>query len=155
QIIRLEKEYNLRLAELNERLQRVINNAKIHHDTMDRLIEEKEAIHLRLKEAIHYGEVLCEYCKKYFTPQGIVRHRTACASKPEIKITKEHKVEMKETREDLEARKAALQEELKNLEKVSAKKLNNEKKVEPETDGTDDSMVYHEDQGTNDIKPEE
>lgn len=123
QMTQLEKEYDLRMIELNERLQRVINNAKIHHDTMDRLIEEKEAIHLRLKEAIHYGEVLCEYCKKYFTPQGYSRHKNTCSMKPEIKITKEHKVEMKESRDDLEARKAALQEELKALEKESEKRL--------------------------------
>lgn len=132
QMTQLEKEYDLRMIELNERLQRVVNNAKIHHDIMDKLIEEKEEIHLRLKAAIHLGETQCEYCKKYFTPQGYSRHKNTCSMKPEIKVVKEHKAEMKETRDDLEARKAALQEELKALEKVSAKKLNEEKKPEPE-----------------------
>lgn len=100
-------------------INRAITNAKKTHEILDGLLEEKEALHLELKAASYYGMVLCEYCNKYFTPQGISRHKTACSMKPNIKVVEKHKEEIKDHKEDLEARKAALQKELEELEKTA------------------------------------
>jgi len=111
--------YNDRINKLKLQIDRSVENAKKLHDNLDELLDEKEALHLELKAASHFGKEKCEYCNKYFTPQGIVRHKAACASKPEIKIEKKHKEEITEHKDDLEARKAALQKQLEDLEKVA------------------------------------
>ena len=118
-----ERLFKDRINKLKLAIDRAVNNAKLSHDTLDELVKEKEALHLELKKATHFGKVQCEHCKKYFTPQGIVRHREACASKPEIKIEKEHKEEVSEIKDALEAKKAALQKELERLESMSRKEL--------------------------------
>ena len=136
QLIRLAKEYKLRDTELKTRLQRHINNTKRLHNALDKLIKEKEALHIELREAHNFGKTQCEYCERYFTPQGIKRHSDTCASKPEIKMEVEHIEEVKELKGDLAAKKAALnkkhKEELENLEKMAAEKTNSEKRPGPE-----------------------
>jgi alpha-glucosidase (family GH31 glycosyl hydrolase) len=98
-------------------IKRAIENAEISHKKLDALLDEKEKLHLELKKASHYGMVLCEYCLKYFTSQGLSRHKSACSSKPEVKIVEKHEAEIKEDKEDIEARKAALKAELAKLDK--------------------------------------
>lgn len=119
QIIRLEKEFKLRKEGLEEQLNRVIENAKFHHSEIDKLINNKEELHAQLKEAIHLGEAQCEWCGKYFTPQGLPRHQASCSAKPEAKVIEKHEEEIKESKEDLEAKKAALQKQLQELEELS------------------------------------
>lgn len=111
-----ENLYNDRINKLRLQIDRAVKNAKKTHDNLDELLEEKEALHLELKAASHYGMDKCEHCNKYFTPQGIGRHRNACSMKPETKVIEKHKEEIKESKEDLEARKAALKKELDALE---------------------------------------
>ncbi len=112
-----ERLYNDRVEKLNKQSARALENAKISHKNLEKLLKEKEALHLKLKEATHIGEVLCEFCKKYYTPQGLSRHKAACAMKPSIKIVKKHEKEIKDDKKDLAARKAALKKELAALEK--------------------------------------
>lgn len=117
---RIENEknlYNDRINKLNLQINRAVTNAKKTHDRLDELLEEKESLHLELKKASHFGMDQCEYCMKFFTPQGIKRHQDSCASKPEIKQEKKHKAEVVEIKEDVEAKKAALKKQLAELEK--------------------------------------
>ena len=114
-----ERLYNDRVNKLKLAIDRAVKNAKISHKKLDELLEEKETLHSELKAASHFGKELCEYCKKYFTPQGITRHKTSCSMKPEVKIVKKHEKEIKEDKADLVARKAALQKELDDLEKAA------------------------------------
>ena len=130
-LIETERLHKMKLERIEAQVKRSVKNAKRAHKALEDLVAEKEDLHLQLKEATHFGKKQCEYCLRYFTSQGIKRHSESCASKPEIKVEAEHKEEVKEIKDDIEARKAALKEELKSLEKVSAKKLNNnEKKAE-------------------------
>jgi len=119
QIVYQTKLHNDIVNKLRLQIDRAVNNMKLLHNNLDALIKEKEALHLELKAASNFGKILCEYCKRYFSPQGIKRHSEVCSSKPEIKIEKEHKEEVKEIKEDLAARKASLEKELAALEKVA------------------------------------
>lgn len=114
--------HELRLEELNDRLNRAIENTKRHHDTIDELIKNKEGLHDRLKEAIHIGEVQCEWCHKWFTQQGFSRHKSGCAANPGKKAVKENKKVIDKRLSDLAAEKAALQKEeeeiLKEIKKA-------------------------------------
>lgn len=113
------KLYNDIINKLRLQIDRAVENSKLLHDRLEELLEEKETLHLELKKASHFGMELCEYCGKYFTPQGISRHKTSCASKPAVKVEKRHVAEVDEIKEDLETRKAALQKELEELEKAA------------------------------------
>lgn len=123
QAIKLEKIYKDRINKIQLLIEKSIKNIKLSDKTLDDLLEEKEALYLEFKAANHFGKKQCEYCLNYFTPQGFSRHKDTCSAKPEIKIEKEHKKEVKEIKEDLEARKAVLQKELEALEKESEKRL--------------------------------
>lgn len=100
-----------------KQIKRAIENAELSHKRLDELLEEKEKLHLELKKASHYGMVICEYCGKYFTSQGLSRHKSNCSSKPAVKIVKKHEAEIKTDKEDIEAKKAALKAELAKLDK--------------------------------------
>ena len=123
QIKKLSKVYELRKKELETNLKRQVDNTIKHHKRIDTLIANKEIIHTKLKAAIHLGEIQCEYCNNYFSPQGISRHRNACASRPEKKVIKKEEAEIVEVKDDLEVRRLVLEKELKNIEKLAAKKL--------------------------------
>ena len=112
-----ERLHNIKLEKIRAQVDRSVKNAKRAHKALDDLLEEKEQLHLDLKAASHYGMVKCEYCENYFTSQGITRHKSACSSKPEVKIVEKHKAEIKQDKEDIEAKKAALREELAKLDK--------------------------------------
>jgi hypothetical protein len=111
-----------RLKELQDRLNRAIDNTKRHHDTIDSLIKNKEGLHDQLKEAIHLGEVQCEWCLNWFTQQGFSRHKTSCVMNPGKKAVKDNEKAIKQKLADLAAEKAALQKEeeeiLKEIKKV-------------------------------------
>lgn len=117
--IKKEKELSaLRIQGLEKQLQRVIQNAKDNHAFIESLIKNKEVLHTDLKATIHFGEVQCEWCKKYYkTEQGLKRHQTTCDAKPEVKIEKKHEEEVKESKEELLARKAALEKEIADIDK--------------------------------------
>jgi len=116
QIIKLEKICKDRVNKIHFLIEKSIKNIKFSDKTLHDLLEEKEALYIKFKEASHYGKEVCEYCGRYYAPGGIARHKTACASKPEIKLEKKHKEEVKDIKDDLEARKAALKKELADLE---------------------------------------
>ena len=118
QIIKLEKICKDRVNKFHFLIEKSIKNIKFSEKTLHDLLEEKEALHIEFKAANHFGKVQCEWCLNWFTSQGLSRHKTACASKPEIKIEKKHKEEVKDIKDDLEARKAALQKELAELDKI-------------------------------------
>ena len=99
-----------------------VENAKLLHDNLERLLKEKESLHVELKKAANYGKKQCEYCEKYFTIAGLSRHQANCSGKPETKVDKQHDEEVKEIKDDIEARKAALKKELAALEKKEPKK---------------------------------
>ena len=113
--------YNDIVNKLKLEIEDAINNAKKLHDNLEDLLEEKESLHLKLKEATHFGQVKCEHCLNYFTQQGLTRHKNSCAAKPEIKIEKKHKAEVKVIKDDIEARKVALKKELAELNKKKPK----------------------------------
>ncbi|KKM04896.1 hypothetical protein LCGC14_1759640 [marine sediment metagenome] len=115
QLIKLKDIYELRKKDLESRLKRQIDNTKTSHDIIDALVANKEVIHAKLKAAIHLGEEQCEYCKNYYTPQGLSRHKTTCSMKPAKKIIKKHQEEIKEAKVDVEARRAALKKQLEQL----------------------------------------
>lgn len=121
-LIELERLHKIKTNNVQKAVDRYIDNLKSMHNTLDDLLAEKEALHEQLKEAIHHGEVLCEWCLRYFSPQGLSRHRNTCISKPENKTVIEHKAEIIEVKEDIESKKAALLKELERLGKKSAKK---------------------------------
>jgi len=116
--IKLEKIYKDRVNKIQLRIEQSIRNIKFSDKTLDDLLEEKETLYVEFKAANHFGQPQCEWCLNYFSPQGIARHKAACASKPEIKIEKKHKEEVKDIKDDIEARKAALQKELDELKKI-------------------------------------
>ena len=99
-----------------------VENAKLLHDNLERLLKEKEELHAELKTASHYGMVQCEHCQNYFTEVGLTRHQKTCSGKAEVKIDKQHDAEVKEIEADIEARKAALKKELAALDKKESKK---------------------------------
>lgn len=117
-IIELDRLHKIKINNVQKQVNRYIESAKNMHDRMDTLLKEKEALHLELKEAIHYGEVQCEWCLNYFTSQGISRHKTACISKPSNKAVEEDKEEIKGIKDDIAARRAMLQKELDELKKI-------------------------------------
>ena len=112
-----ENLFNDRINKLKLQIDRAVRNAKKTHDILDDLLKEKETLHLELKAASHFGMELCEFCNKYFTPQGIKRHQSGCSMKPAIKKVAKHAKEIKEDKADLAARKAALKKELLELDK--------------------------------------
>ena len=116
------KLYNDIVNKFKLEIEDAIKNAKYLHDNLEDLLKEKEGLHVELKAATHYGKKQCEHCLKYFTIAGLSRHQNNCSGKPEIKIDKKHEVEVKEIKDDIEARKAALKKELAALEKKEAKK---------------------------------
>lgn len=119
QILKLEKLHKDRINKLKLQIDRDIKNAKISHNNLDELLKEKEDLHIKYKAAIHMGEVQCEFCHKYYTPQGLSRHKASCSMKPEVKTIKKHEEEIKDNKAALMAKKAALKKELANLEKVA------------------------------------
>ena len=116
-MIELDRLHKDKMNKVQLQVNRYVESAKNMHDRMDELLEEKEALHVELKEAIHYGKIQCEWCLNYFTSQGLARHKTACISKPANKVVEESKEEIDDVKEGIEARKAALQKELAELEK--------------------------------------
>jgi hypothetical protein len=118
QIKRLEEVFKLRKADLEQRLKRQIENAQVHHQTIDNLVLKKEELHSNLKEAIHLGEAQCEFCKHYFTPNGLARHQASCTARPDIQMLEEHAKEIQELKEELVTPK----------QEVSIQKLIEEKK---------------------------
>jgi hypothetical protein len=130
QLIRLKEEYDLRKAALEKQLNRVVGNAKYHHDTIDALILKKEELHGDLKKAIHYGEVQCKYCNNYFKDeQSLTRHQSSCSARPDIKAVEEHAKEIETLKEELVTPKAEIPierliEEKKNMVKEIQKMRN-------------------------------
>jgi len=121
-MIELDRLHKIKMNNIQLQIDRYIDNLKEMHKVLDDLLAEKEALHLELKEVFHYGEIICEFCGKYFTSQGISRHRQACSSKPVNKAIVEHEAEITEVSVDIDARKAALLAEIKRLEKVKPKR---------------------------------
>jgi len=117
-IVELDRLHKDKINRVQKQVNRCIESAKNTHDRMDALLIVKEALHVELKEAIHYGQVQCEWCEKYYSPQGLARHKTACISKPANKAVEESKEEIDLVKEGIEARKAALQKELAELNKI-------------------------------------
>ena len=116
------KLYNDVVNKLKLEIEDAVSNAKYLHDNLEDLLKEKESLHIELKKAANYGKKQCEHCEKYFTVAGLPRHQTNCKSKPEIKVDKKHGDEVKEIKDDIEARKAALKKELAALDKKEPKK---------------------------------
>lgn len=116
-MVELDRLHKVKMNNIQKQIDRYIRNLKDMNKTLENLLEEKEALHLELKEATHYGQVKCEYCQNYFTTQGLSRHKNTCSSKPEIKVEKKHTKEVKEIKDDIEARKAALKKQLAELNK--------------------------------------
>ena len=108
--------HNDRVNKLKAQIDRGVENSKLLHDKLEALLEEKEALHLQLKVAANFGRIQCEHCLRFFSPQGIKRHSESCASKPETKTEELHIFEVKEIKDDIEAKKAALQKQLADLE---------------------------------------
>jgi hypothetical protein len=121
-MIELDRLHKIKLNNIQLQIDRYIDNLKDMHKRLDELLAEKEALHIELKEASHYGEILCEFCGKYFTSQGISRHRNTCISKPENRIVEEHKVEISDVGDDIEAKKAELEALMRQLNNIKAKK---------------------------------
>jgi len=137
--------YKDRINKLQLQINRAIENSKFLHSNLEGLLEEKEALHLELTEAANFGRVQCDYCHRWFSPQGVKRHMEACASKPEIKAEKKHQKEVKAAKKDLIARKAAIKKipkkpdpkdsEIKNLKEQletlkALKELDKEEKAD-------------------------
>ena len=116
-LLKLDELHKEKMNRVQLQVNRYVKNLKNMHNTLDDLLAEKEALHLQLKEAFHHGKEQCEWCLNYFTPTGLPRHKSACASKPVNKVVKKHKEEIIETTDDIEARKAALKKELADLQK--------------------------------------
>ena len=115
------KLYNDIVNKLRLEIEDAVNNAKFLHDNLERLLKEKESLHAELKVATHYGKKQCEHCEKYFTQAGLTRHQKSCSGKPETKIDKKHVEEVKEIKDGIEERKAALKKELAALDKKEPK----------------------------------
>lgn len=122
-------EYGLRKTEFEAKLSRQIHNAEVTQDILEKLLKEKEELHIKLKAAIHYGEVKCKHCDRYYTPQGLARHEAACSMKPQVKKIKEKEAEIKDDKKELADQKAQLEAEIAELQK---KKKNIGKKENPE-----------------------
>lgn len=119
QIEHQTKLYNDIVNKFRMQIDKTVDNAKLLHKRLEDLLKEKEALHLELRAASNFGKVQCEWCKRYYTDQGLKRHQATCIAKPEVKIEKKHKEEVKEIKEDLAARKASLEKELADLKKVA------------------------------------
>ena len=116
-IEQIKIEHKKRIGWFERQLKRVIKKYEDANKEVDRLIEEKETIHTELKAAIHLGEILCEYCKRYFTPQGFGRHKNSCSMKPAVKTVKNHEKSIVDDKIEAEKRKAEIQEELAKIDK--------------------------------------
>lgn len=122
QIEHLKKNHQLRLNDLQKQLNRVINNAKIHHDTIDNLIQKREELYQVFHETLHLGQVQCKYCSLYFkNEESLARHEKACTARPEIKIAATHEADISQKKEELLARKAALEKELNEIKEPEKK----------------------------------
>lgn len=116
-IEQLKKQHELELSKLQAQLDRAVENAKLHHDTIDSLIQKRENLHTEWKSTMHLGEVQCQYCHLYFKNNEVLaRHQNVCAAKPEIKIVADQENDITQKKDDLLARREALEEELKKLE---------------------------------------
>ncbi len=112
-------ECKLRAKEMKDRLKRALDNTKRYHDTIDELIENKEILHEQLKAAYHFGETQCKWCKRYYTPEGINRHKRTCSMKPKRKVVNKNKKQIDEHKKKQAARKKSLEREVikKNVKK--------------------------------------
>ena len=115
-LLKLDDLHKKRMNSVQKGVDRYVRSLKDMHKTLDELLIEKEALHVRLTDATHFGKEQCDWCKNYFTPTGLPRHKSACASKPVNKIVKKHKAEIVKTTDDIEARKEALKKQLADLE---------------------------------------
>ena len=131
-LLKLEELHKEKMNRVQLQVDRYVKNLKNMNKTIDDLLEEKEAIHLQLKEIYHYGLEQCEFCKNYFKPSGLARHKSACASKPVNKKIKKHEKEITDEVAKNEARKAALEKELAALKKKAQKAPKPKPKPEPE-----------------------
>jgi len=121
-MIKLDELHKEKLNRVQKQVDRYIKNLKDMHSTLDELLAEKEALHVKLKETSHWGQVQCEHCKNYFTDVGLTRHAKSCIAKPTNKLVDDDKAEIDTIKDDIEARKAALKKELAALEKKEPKK---------------------------------
>ncbi|MCP4550884.1 MAG: hypothetical protein GY834_02335 [Bacteroidetes bacterium] len=115
-LVQIAADYELVKADFEAKLKRQIENAQVTQDILEGLLEEKEVLHVRLKEAIHYGEVQCEHCNKYYTAQGLARHQATCSMKPQVKKVKKKEKQIKVDKEALANQKAQLEAEIADLE---------------------------------------
>ena len=111
-IKQMQEEQRLRIKEMRERLKRAVGNTKRHHNTIDELIENKEILHDQLIEAYHLGETQCNWCKKYYTPEGINRHKRTCSMKPKRKAVNKNKKQIDEHKKKQAARKKSYEKEV-------------------------------------------
>lgn len=119
--IQLEKELQLRLAEIDKSIRRHAESLNMWHERLDEYISIKEKLHNELKAVIHQDEIQCEWCGRYYTQKGIKRHKEACASKPErveIDASKKDLEKEKAKKEELERKRRELEKELKELDKI-------------------------------------
>lgn len=155
------KLYNHIVDALKSQINRAIENAKLLDGKLEELLEEKESLHLELKAASHFGKEQCEYCNRYFTPQGIKRHRESCASRPESKIDKKHKEEVAEVKDGMDARQKALEDELAAIKKAKKAKPKIVKVIKPIKAGdtvivdVGDSVIIKEPEPEEKEEPEE
>ena len=117
----LANEYKYKEDLIQKQLTRAIKNAKNSHKKLDELISTKKDLHVKFKKANHYGEIQCEFCKKYFTQAGLSRHKNNCSSMPSKKKVDKVKAEITIEEDAIEARKAALEKELAELKKAKPK----------------------------------
>jgi len=141
-LLKMDEIHKEKINSVQKQINRYIDNLKTMNKTLDDLLAEKEALHIELTEATHYGKEQCEYCLNYFTPSGIARHKNACASKPSNRAVKKHKTEIEVIVDEIEARKAVLEKELAALKKAKPKPKPKPKPVKviepewPEDNGT-------------------
>ena len=121
-MITLDKLHKEKLNRVQKQVDRYIKNLKDMHSTLDELLAEKEALHVKLKETSHWGQVQCEHCQNYFTAAGLSRHANSCIAKPTNKLVEDDKAEIDTIKDDIEARKAALKKELAEIDKKESKK---------------------------------
>ena len=117
----LAEEYNYKEDLIQKQLTRAIKNSKHSHKKLEELIKLKKDLHIEFKKANHYGEVQCDFCKKYFTQAGLSRHKNNCSSMPSKKKVDKVKAEITIEEDAIEARKAALEKELADIKKAQKK----------------------------------
>jgi len=117
-LLKLDELHKAKMNRVQLQVDRYVKNLKNMHKTLDDLLAEKEELHVKLKDASHFGMIKCEHCRKYFTSQGLARHKNTCSSKPVNKTVEADKEEIKEIKDDIEARKAALEKELAKLKGI-------------------------------------